>query len=128
MKFIFNLVIVLLISSLSMSAYSANSIGKIKTIKVCGSGDTTNNNRWNSYFLFKMDDDVWYFTYANYISYNIHNRDLDDNITISVVLLAYANQYEINVSSNRSFNRCGVDAYVIWNLPDEYIEITQPTQ
>ena len=104
-------------------SWSAQSTGKIETVRVCGSGNTT-TNRWNDYLMFKMDDGTWYSIPGNYISHNIHNRDLDANLSHSVVLLAYSNRSDVSVSSNHASTACGMSSYQIWNHLDEFIELT----
>jgi|GEM_PF-3585290 len=121
------LCLVVLISCLSpLTSWSAESTGKIKKVKVCGSGFTT-TNRWNNYLLFQMEDDVWYTIPGNYVSQSIHNRDLDDNLYHSIVMLAYSNQHDVHVSSsNSAATVCGTTSYSLWNSINDHIEIIRP--
>lgn len=116
MKKVVLFLITLIFSSLSYAQYEK---GVIQEVKICATGD----GNWARLLQFKVNG-AWFGTYADY-----HAANYDNNITTSLVLMAYSQKAEVEVDFNSPwtelFGRCGVkQGKVFYFKSGDYISLS----
>ena len=103
MKRLLLLVCLLFVHPLS---YAQEAKGVIEEIKICGTG-LTSTTRWIRNLQFKVDG-LWFGIYADR---HADSLDRDNNITTSLLLMAYSQNLTIEVKATESwessFKKCG---------------------
>ena len=104
----------LIMMAFAPSAMALEAKGVIEEIKICGTGNT-GSQRVSRTLQFKVEG-KWFATYADYTGYT---ADRDNNISTSLIMMAYAQSLTVHIKANGPWdshvNRCGVTSGAIFH-------------
>ncbi|EGA68632.1 hypothetical protein VISI1226_21629 [Vibrio sinaloensis DSM 21326] len=122
MKKILLLLSLVLTSPLS---YAQEATGTIDELRVCGYNGGS-GARWARVVQFKVAG-KWFGIYADYMT---HAHDNDNNLMVSMLMMAYSQQQVVQINAtdswNSGFSKCGTSSSgaVLHDNPGDYIRLS----
>ncbi len=125
MKKILLLLSLILTSPLS---YAQEATGTIEEIRVCGY-DGGSGARWARVVQFKVAG-KWFGILADYQGTSTHSLELDNNVTTSILMMAYSQQKVVEVKATDKWSstwaKCGTSdtGAVLHDNPGDYFRLS----